>query len=163
MFRFALFICRFQCPACVVARPDQLFDRYRPLSMLRSPSATNQHLISIVVASSRMRGLHAAGSASSSILWLGAAAAATLLVQTATAAGSTGQSKLLPGHSRLRTSSLEDRPKECPPCFDCHLPRFNCLNSGKCNEYDGQCICQPGFGGLDCGIPLGEPESVSSW
>lgn len=89
-------------------------------------------------------------------LLLSSAAIAVMLATKATA-GSAGQS-MLSGHSTPWTSSLQDRPAECPPCFDCHLPRFNCLNSGKCNEYDGQCVCPPGFGGLDCGIPLGKCE-----
>ncbi|CAO1631682.1 unnamed protein product [Parajaminaea phylloscopi] len=50
--------------------------------------------------------------------------------------------------------SLEDRPKECPPCFNCQLPAFNCANSGKCRSYDGQCDCPIGFGGQDCLAPL---------
>jgi len=44
-------------------------------------------------------------------------------------------------------------PDECPPCFNCLLPAFNCGNSGECNEYDGQCRCPPGFGGQDCLTP----------
>ncbi|GAA6014458.1 hypothetical protein JCM8202_001541 [Rhodotorula sphaerocarpa] len=49
-----------------------------------------------------------------------------------------------------------DRPPECPPCnpFNCVLPAFACLNTGKCNDYNGQCICPPGFGGEDCSKPL---------
>ncbi|BGP14521.1 hypothetical protein JCM10213_005190 [Rhodosporidiobolus nylandii] len=48
------------------------------------------------------------------------------------------------------------RPDECPPCnpFNCVLPAFPCLNSGTCNDYNGQCICPPGFGGEDCSKPL---------
>ncbi|KAM0788368.1 hypothetical protein ACM66B_001508 [Microbotryomycetes sp. NB124-2] len=47
-------------------------------------------------------------------------------------------------------------PAECPPCskFNCVLPAFNCINTGKCNDYNGQCICPPGFGGEDCSEPL---------
>lgn len=45
------------------------------------------------------------------------------------------------------------RPPECPPCFNCLLPAFNCGNSGECNPYDGQCKCPPGFGGQDCLTP----------
>ncbi|GAA5976093.1 hypothetical protein JCM10908_005384 [Rhodotorula pacifica] len=49
-----------------------------------------------------------------------------------------------------------ERPPECPPCnpFNCVLPAFPCLNTGKCNDYNGQCICPPGFGGEDCSKPL---------
>jgi hypothetical protein len=54
------------------------------------------------------------------------------------------------------------------------LPAFGCLNNGEfdpysssvtklilfltmvaahCNDYNGQCICPPGFGGEDCAKP----------
>ncbi|WWD00117.1 hypothetical protein V866_007025 [Kwoniella sp. B9012] len=46
------------------------------------------------------------------------------------------------------------RPPNCPPCFNCQLPAFNCGNAGECNPYDGQCRCEPGFGGQDCLTPL---------
>lgn len=55
------------------------------------------------------------------------------------------------------TSSLNPfltRPDECPPCFNCQLPAFNCANSGRCRSYDGQCDCPTGFGGQDCLAPL---------
>ena len=47
-----------------------------------------------------------------------------------------------------------DRPAECPPCFNCLLPSFTCAQYGLCNEYDGQCSCPDGFGGIDCTMPL---------
>lgn len=75
--------------------------------------------------------------------------------QAVTAASGQAAQSLTSRFPNAWTSALLDRPAECPPCFDCHLPRFNCLNSGKCGEYDGQCLCPPGFGGLDCGLPLG--------
>ncbi|WWC87386.1 uncharacterized protein L201_002275 [Kwoniella dendrophila CBS 6074] len=46
------------------------------------------------------------------------------------------------------------RPPNCPPCFNCQLPAFNCGNAGECDRFDGQCRCQPGFGGQDCLTPL---------
>ncbi|KAJ7234181.1 hypothetical protein B0H12DRAFT_1143058 [Mycena haematopus] len=44
-------------------------------------------------------------------------------------------------------------PENCPPCFNCQLPRFACGQYGECNEYDGQCKCPSGWGGIDCLIP----------
>ncbi|KAG5731247.1 hypothetical protein E4T56_gene9016, partial [Termitomyces sp. T112] len=44
-------------------------------------------------------------------------------------------------------------PKDCPPCFNCLLPAFNCGQYGECNQYDGQCKCPPGWGGIDCLVP----------
>ncbi|KAK4685767.1 ATP-binding cassette, subfamily G (WHITE), member 2, partial [Tremellales sp. Uapishka_1] len=45
-------------------------------------------------------------------------------------------------------------PGQCPPCFNCLLPAFNCGQFGDCNPYDGQCRCPSGFGGQDCLEPL---------
>lgn len=42
---------------------------------------------------------------------------------------------------------------ECPPCFNCRLPRFKCGQYGECDPYDGQCKCPPGWGGIDCLVP----------
>ncbi|KAL4064615.1 hypothetical protein J3A83DRAFT_4273348 [Scleroderma citrinum] len=51
-------------------------------------------------------------------------------------------------------ASLFVPPKEqCPPCFNCLLPAFTCGQFGNCNEYDGQCKCPPGWGGIDCLTP----------
>ncbi|SCV74104.1 BQ2448_6536 [Microbotryum intermedium] len=54
------------------------------------------------------------------------------------------------------SSLFVPRPPECPPCnpFNCVLPAFTCLNTGVCNDYNGQCMCAPGFGGEDCSKPL---------
>jgi hypothetical protein len=43
--------------------------------------------------------------------------------------------------------------EKCPPCFNCQLPAFACGQYGECNEYDGQCKCPAGWGGIDCLIP----------
>lgn len=43
---------------------------------------------------------------------------------------------------------------DCPPCFNCLLPAFECKQFGSCNEYSGKCNCPPGFGGDDCIAPV---------
>jgi hypothetical protein len=50
-------------------------------------------------------------------------------------------------------SLLEDRPAECPPCFNCQLEAFQCAQFAPCNIYTGKCVCNPGFGGDDCFKP----------
>ncbi|KAL9128857.1 MAG: hypothetical protein Q9217_002546 [Psora testacea] len=51
--------------------------------------------------------------------------------------------------------SLEDnRPPDCPPCFNCNLEAFACAQFGECNKYNGKCSCPPGFGAEDCSQPL---------
>jgi hypothetical protein len=42
---------------------------------------------------------------------------------------------------------------KCPPCFNCHLPSFPCLNWGNCSEIYGHCTCPDGFGSPDCSQP----------
>ncbi|EEH20574.2 hypothetical protein PABG_02805 [Paracoccidioides brasiliensis Pb03] len=47
-----------------------------------------------------------------------------------------------------------DRPKDCPPCFNCELEAFQCHQFAACNKYNGKCECPAGFGGDDCTVPL---------
>ena len=47
----------------------------------------------------------------------------------------------------------DKKPDDCPPCFNCMLPGFECLHFANCSEYDGKCNCPPGFGGVDCKQP----------
>ncbi|KAF7714823.1 ABC-2 type transporter [Penicillium ucsense] len=49
---------------------------------------------------------------------------------------------------------LDDRPPECPPCFNCQLDSYNCTHFAPCNQYNGKCSCPPGFGGDDCSTPV---------
>lgn len=50
--------------------------------------------------------------------------------------------------------SLDDRPKDCPPCFNCLLPAFHCTQFADCSSSTGKCECPPGFAGDDCLQPL---------
>ncbi|KAF8439184.1 transporter, ABC superfamily [Terfezia claveryi] len=52
--------------------------------------------------------------------------------------------------SLLQSQIFDDRPKDCPPCFNCQLPAFRCAQFANCSNYDGRCECPPGFGGDDC-------------
>lgn len=51
-------------------------------------------------------------------------------------------------------AGYEKRPEDCPPCFNCNLDDFVCMNSGNCTQSSGRCSCAPGFGGDDCSQPL---------
>ncbi|CAL5870036.1 uncharacterized protein PFLUO_LOCUS4269 [Penicillium psychrofluorescens] len=51
-------------------------------------------------------------------------------------------------------STLDDRPPDCPPCFNCQLDAFNCTHFAQCNTFNGKCSCPPGFGGDDCSTPV---------
>ena len=57
-------------------------------------------------------------------------------------------------HLESGFSILEDRPSNCPPCFNCNLEAFQCAQFGTCNKYNGKCSCPAGFGGDDCSKPL---------
>ena len=60
--------------------------------------------------------------------------------------------------SGIRTPSyfqtFEDRPDDCPPCFNCNLEDFQCHQFANCSASNGRCICPPGWGGDDCSEPL---------
>ncbi|KAI1165791.1 hypothetical protein F5B18DRAFT_148296 [Nemania serpens] len=51
---------------------------------------------------------------------------------------------------RAQLALLDDRPADCPPCFNCLLPAYECGQFADCNAYNGQCECPAGFGGDDC-------------
>ncbi|EME48982.1 ABC transporter-like protein [Dothistroma septosporum NZE10] len=51
-------------------------------------------------------------------------------------------------------SIYEKRPEDCPPCFNCNLDDFKCMQYGNCTKSSGKCTCPPGFGGEDCSLPL---------
>ncbi|OKL56578.1 hypothetical protein UA08_08125 [Talaromyces atroroseus] len=48
---------------------------------------------------------------------------------------------------------FDDRPSDCPPCFNCQLDAFQCHQFADCNKYTGKCSCPPGYGGDDCSVP----------
>ena len=54
--------------------------------------------------------------------------------------------------------NIPNRPRnpdgECPPCFNCMLPMFECKQFSECNSYTGRCDCIEGFAGDDCALPL---------
>ncbi|CAI5755757.1 unnamed protein product [Candida verbasci] len=47
-----------------------------------------------------------------------------------------------------------DEDKDCPPCFNCNLPNFECTQFSQCNTFTGMCECQDGYGRMDCSEPL---------
>ncbi|KAI1647050.1 uncharacterized protein F4817DRAFT_115222 [Daldinia loculata] len=51
---------------------------------------------------------------------------------------------------RAQLALFGDRPADCPPCFNCLLPAYECGQYAECNEYNGKCECPAGFGGDDC-------------
>ena len=52
---------------------------------------------------------------------------------------------------------------DCPPCFNCNLPNFECTQFSQCNAFTGQCECIPGYGGEDCSLPLcGSPGAPNN-
>ncbi len=51
-------------------------------------------------------------------------------------------------------SMVDDRPADCPPCFNCNLEAFQCAQYSSCNKYNGKCSCLPGFGSEDCSQPV---------
>jgi len=51
-------------------------------------------------------------------------------------------------------SLYDKRPEDCPPCFNCNLDDFQCLQYANCTESNGKCSCPPGYGGDDCSQPL---------
>lgn len=55
---------------------------------------------------------------------------------------------------RAQLALMDDRPADCPPCFNCLLPAFTCTQYAKCNQFNGKCACPPGFGGDDCLAPV---------
>ncbi|CAG8460707.1 452_t:CDS:10 [Dentiscutata erythropus] len=62
------------------------------------------------------------------------------------------QSRRSPLELGIRQNEPERDPK-CPPCFDCHLKDFTCLQFSNCSDYSGRCECPPGFTGDDCSMP----------
>ncbi|KAK4507275.1 hypothetical protein PRZ48_001010 [Zasmidium cellare] len=56
--------------------------------------------------------------------------------------------------SRDPFAIYDKRPEDCPPCFNCNLEDFPCLQFGNCTKSSGRCSCPPGYGGEDCSLPL---------
>ncbi|RVD88362.1 uncharacterized protein DFL_002549 [Arthrobotrys flagrans] len=56
---------------------------------------------------------------------------------------------------RSFSSALDNKnkTKDCPPCFNCHLPVHQCKQFANCNSYNGRCDCPAGWGGDDCSEP----------
>lgn len=91
-------------------------------------------------------------------LWTGELGLAAAFALVTVAAGQGGdldnldfsryQTDLLPHpfHSSAKQSpppwylqNIGDGDKDCPPCFNCMLPAFECKHFANCSEYDGKC------------------------
>lgn len=60
------------------------------------------------------------------------------------------EASLLPSNFNIE----DDRPRGCPPCFNCNLEDFKCAQFSSCSKSSGKCSCRPGFGGEDCSQPF---------
>lgn len=92
----------------------------------------------------KMRPLSASQLAAAALLSISSISA------TASASDNFTDSELLPPYLSL----VDNRPPECPPCFNCQLDAFQCAQFAPCNKFNGKCTCGPGFGGDDCSEPL---------
>ncbi|UNI23697.1 FAD-dependent urate hydroxylase [Purpureocillium takamizusanense] len=92
-----------------------------------------------------------ASSGRSSVLLVGAVAVALLPYLTMAYANSSFSTADM---LRAQLALMDDRPDDCPPCFNCLLPAHTCAQYADCNEYNGKCHCPDGFGGDDCLEPL---------
>lgn len=61
---------------------------------------------------------------------------------------------LLARNDPFQLFAREKRPEDCPPCFNCNLGDFKCMQYGNCTKSSGKCSCPSGFGGEDCSQPL---------
>ncbi|KAH0537503.1 hypothetical protein FGG08_005721 [Glutinoglossum americanum] len=82
--------------------------------------------------------------------WALSVAAASTLLRVVSALQNFTSIDLLPDLLAFQ----DDRPPDCPPCFNCLLPAFQCAQFATCNKYNGKCACPPGFGGEDCSQPV---------
>ena len=82
--------------------------------------------------------------------------AAILHSVSATSAADTAQQSNQTSENFLQSSlyGFEKRPEDCPPCFNCNLEDFQCLQFAPCSKANGRCNCPAGFGGIDCADPL---------
>ncbi|KAI9841600.1 MAG: hypothetical protein M1837_000507 [Sclerophora amabilis] len=48
----------------------------------------------------------------------------------------------------------DDRPDNCPPCFNCQYDAYQCAHFAECDSSSGKCSCPPGFGKEDCSEPV---------
>ncbi|KAI5988629.1 hypothetical protein EDD15DRAFT_2288934 [Pisolithus albus] len=85
--------------------------------------------------------------------WLISMFSTTVSARTGNVTWRTGSATPALSLNDLSSTTSSDSQDKCPPCFNCLLPAFTCGQFGRCNEYNGQCKCPPGWGGIDCLIP----------
>lgn len=117
---------------CVEVRPQATAYPYRSISSVAMPSA----------------------------LWTASVATLLplLLPQIASAASHQTNQYYTSNDELLQRSDpftlFQRRPEDCPPCFNCNLDDFVCMQYGNCTQSSGKCSCPAGFGGEDCSQPL---------